>query len=320
MEYGGDLLIDKNTPPTLKCSPNSPELVCSTLGSHPAPLIAADTFGTSFAAPKVTHIAAQLAAEFPDENCLLYRALIVQSARWPTWVESKTNEEKLQILRRIGYGIPNLDRAIGNTSYRTTFITRGDERIRARDARIYQVKLPEDLRSPGEEYRILVEITLSYKAQPRRTRRHRRKYLSTWLDWECSKQGEDPERFKERVLEKYNAPDGSEKGSESFDWMLGREKRYRTIKNVSRSLGTLQKDWAIVNSYDLREAFCIAVVGHEGWNNDPYADIPFSLVVSFEAVGTDIPIYADLVQAQIEPPIEPEVAAEVEIEVEAEIE
>jgi hypothetical protein len=43
---------------------------------------------------------------------------------------------------------------------------------------------------------------------------------------------------------------------------------------------------------------------------------PFSLIVSFEAIGADIPIYADLAQAQIEPQIELEVAAEVEIEVE----
>jgi len=223
VEYGGDLIVDKNSPPTLKCSPNSPELVRCTLGKHPAPLVASDTFGTSFAAPKVSHIAARLAADFPDRSCLLYRALIVQSARWPNWVESKTNEEKLQILRQIGYGIPNLDRAISNTPYRTTFITREGEQIRARDARIYQVQLPESLRSPGDEYRILVEITLSYKAQPRRTRQHRRKYLSIWLDWECSKQGEDPERFKQRILKEYNAPDLAERGGELFNWTLGKQ-------------------------------------------------------------------------------------------------
>jgi hypothetical protein len=89
------------------------------------------------------------------------------------------------------------------------------------------------LRSPGEEYRILVEITLSYKAQPRRTRRHRRKYLSTWLDWECSKQGEDPECFKERVLEKYNAPDDSEKGG---DYLIGGLEKKNGIEQLKMSL------------------------------------------------------------------------------------
>jgi hypothetical protein len=318
VEYGGDLIIDNNSPPTLKCSPNSPELVRSTLSSSTAPLIAADNYGTSFAAPKVTHIVAQLAAEYPDASSLLYRALIVQSARWPAWAESSTNEEKLQVLRRIGYGIPNLERTVGNTPHRITFITQADERIQARSARIYQVKMPERLRSPGNEYRILVEITLSYKAQPRRTRRHRRKYLSTWLDWECSKLGESPERFKERILAEYNAPDDTEKGTDLFTWTIGKEKRNLTIKDASRSLGTLQKDWAILNSYDLREAFCIAVVGHEGWNNDPYAEVPFTLAVSFEAIGADIPLYIDVTEAQI--PVESEATVEAEIEVEVEVE
>ncbi|MBG1271590.1 hypothetical protein [Nostoc sp. WHI] len=170
---------------------------------------------------------------------------------------------------------------------------------------LYQVKLPNSLRSPGEEFDIIIEITLSYKAEPRRTRRNRRKYLSTWLDWECSKQGEDPKHFLGRVLANYNVPKDADKGDELFTWTLGKEKHYKTIKNVSRSVGTIQKDWAFVKSYNLRDAFCIAVVGHEGWNNDPYAEVPYSLVVSFEATQTDIPIYTPLVEAQVETEIQP---------------
>ncbi|WP_181256791.1 hypothetical protein [Merismopedia glauca] len=38
-------------------------------------------------------------------------------------------------------------------------------------------------------------------------------------------------------------------------------------------------------------------MGHEGWNNDPDAFVPYSLVVSFEATGVNIPIYS-LIEAQ----------------------
>ena len=314
VEYGGDILKDDNQPPTLRCNSNtSPELVRSTLGSGSSPLVAADAFGTSFAAPRVTHIAARLAAEFPTESCLLYRALIVQSARWPDWALAKTNEEKYNVIRQIGYGIPNLERAIGNTLNRVTLITQGERLIKAGEAHIYQVKLPDSLRSPGEEFEILLEITLSYKAQPRRTRRNRRKYLSTWLDWECSKQGEDSKHFLGRMLANHKIPEDAEKGEELFNWTLGKEKHYKSIKNVSRSIGTIQKDWAFVKSYDLRDAFCIAVVGHEGWNNDPFAEVPYSLVVSFEAIQADIPIYTPMVEAQIET----EVQTETEIEIQS---
>jgi hypothetical protein len=82
--------------------------------------------------------------------------------------------------------------------------------------------------------------------------------------------------------------------------MLGKQNNHGIIKDVSRSAGTLQKDWTIVNSFELTDAFCIAVVGHEGWNNDPFAEVPYSLVVSFEAIQADIPIYTLMVEAQIE--------------------
>jgi len=106
VEYGGDLVKDEGKTPNIVLRKEvCPELVRSTLNGGSA--VATDNVGTSFAAPKVSHIAACLAAELPDESCLLYRALIVQSARLPEWAE-----EKLDTIRLMGYGIPNLERAL----------------------------------------------------------------------------------------------------------------------------------------------------------------------------------------------------------------
>lgn len=298
VEYGGDLVKDENIPPNFTYPKNvCPELVRSTLNGGPA--IASDVIGTSFPTGTVSHLIACVEAKFPDENCLLYRALIVQSARWPEWAIAD-REKKLQVIRLIGYGLPNLERALGNTPNRITLITQGEKKLKARQAHIYEVKLPKQLRSQGEELEILVEITLSYKAQPRRTRRNRRKYLSTWLDWDCSKKGENPENFLARILKEYDVSEDTEKSEGLFKWTIGKDKNQGIIKNVSRSSGTIQKDWTIVKSYELREAFSIAVVGHEGWNNDPDSYAPYSLVVSFEAINVDIPIYSAMVEAQVE--------------------
>lgn len=310
VEYGGDYVIDSPTLPSFT-QPETvcPELVRSTLYGGKA--ISSDAVGTSFAAPKVTHIAAALAATFPQESTLLYRALIVQSARLPNW----TNESIVKLyqgIRTMGYGIPNLDRALGNSPNRVTLTTQGKEFIRARQAKIYQVKVPESLLRESEDFKILIEITLSYVAEPRRTRRHRRKYLSTWLDWTCSKKGEDPQKFLNRVLKEYNeAPEDADEGGGLFRWTLGK-KQFRPngddqrsprgidgiVKEVSRSAGTIQKDWAVVQSYDLREGFCVAVVGHEGWNRNSDATVPYSLVVSFESINSEIAIYNAFVQVQ----------------------
>lgn len=309
VEYGGDLVKDSGVPPNLTFPPAvCPELVRSTLGGGPA--VASDQIGTSFSAPKVSHIAACLASELPDESCLLYRALIVQSARWPEWT-AINNVNQYHVFRQIGYGIPSLERALASGSNRITLLTRGEQKITARKARVYQVKLPDELRSQAESYDILVEITLSYKAEPRRTRRQRRKYLSTWLDWDCSKKGEDSARFLERILKEYDASEETEKGEKIFDWTLGKQRNHGKIKELSRGAGTVQKDWTIVKSYDLREAFCIAVVGHEGWNNDPNAEAPYSLVISFEAVSSDVPIYASFAKAQVSIEIEEQVEVQV---------
>jgi hypothetical protein len=297
VEYGGDFVQDSGSPPNYSTPTNvCPELVRTTIGG--APGLAADNIGTSFSAPKVAHIAAVLANNFPDESCLFYRALIVQSARLPSWISaSKFNLSCA--LRMMGYGLPDLDRALGNTPNRITLITSQDTYIAARQAHIYQVLIPKELQSPSDQGDLLVEITLSYKAEPRRTRRDRRKYLSTWLDWECSKKGESSDSFLARILMEYEASEEAEESEGLFRWTLGQRKNRGQVKGTSRSIGTLQKDWAIVKSFDLRKAFCIAVVGHRGWNNDPTAQVPYSLVVSFEAINPEIPIYTSFVQAQI---------------------
>jgi len=186
--------------------------------------------------------------------------------------------------------------------------TRGRESIGARQAKVYQVKVPENFLPQGEGFDILIEITLSYVAEPRRTRRNRRKYLSTWLDWNCSKRGEDPDRFLDRVLSEYDASEEAEKGDKLFPWTLGKRQLAKgqtrpngidgIVKELSRSTGTVQKDWATVKSYELRDGFCIAVVGHTGWNQDSNADVPFALAVSFEAVNSSINVYGSFVEAE----------------------
>jgi len=307
VEYGGDFAKDAGVPPNFTCPEDvCPELIRSTLYGGPA--VGRDDVGTSYAAPKVTHIIARLAAAYPHSSCLLYRALVAQSARWPEWITAK-GINSVDVLRHIGYGIPDAERALGNSPNRITLATVEDQYIKARRVRVYQVRMPEDILSQGVDLIVRVEITLSYKAEPRRTRRQKRKYLSTWLDWDCSKRGEDLESFLARVLADHPASSDAEKGEELFEWTLGKQKNHGKVRDVSRGAGTLQKDWAFVKSFELREAFCIAVVGHEGWNNNPEDEVPFVMAVSFEAVETNVPIYAQFVEAQV--PIEIETEASV---------
>jgi hypothetical protein len=105
-----------------------------------------------------------------------------------------------ELIRCIGYGIPDEAAATSNTDYRTTFITSGENTVRARECHIYQVPIPSQLRGQADDFDIRVDVTLSYVAQPRRTRRNLRRYLSTWADWKSSNLGEGVNDFRLRAL------------------------------------------------------------------------------------------------------------------------
>jgi hypothetical protein len=346
VEYGGDYIRTANQPPDVQGGGGipaaCPELVRSTLAT-PGPAVDRDATGTSFAAPKVARIAAALQSVLPDATTLLYRALIVQSAQWPQWAEAvlaqirvppagqtKPQRQKLlgqafNIMRSIGFGIPDLERATTNTDHRTTYISQSETPIHAYECHIYQVPIPEELRRPGDDFDIRIDVTMSYVAQPRRTRRNLRRYLSTWVDWISSNLGEGLNSFHDRAIrgdEDEEARDAPNPGS-SLPWTLHVSDTAGAVRGTRRNSGTVQKDWAIVKSNSLPEHFCIAVRGHEGWSNDPDTSARYALAVTFEIVGQEISIHDPLrtavleLQTQIETELEVDAEAEVEVQGEA---
>lgn len=340
VEYGGDAARTNNTPPDLQAGgvipAACPNLVRSTLHG-PGPAADRDTAGTSFAAPKVARIAAQVQRVLPAEPALLYRALVVQSAQWPAWAEDllrrlrnpppgMTPPEKQSLFaaassafRSLGFGIPDAARATTNTDHRTTLITSGETGIHAGECHIFQVPIPAELRQQADEFDIRIDVTLSYVAQPRRTRRNLRRYLSTWVDWKASRLGEGLHDFRVRAMKDAVNGETPLPGT-PLPWVLHDKPQDGLIHDFKRNGGTVQKDWAVVRSNSLPDHFCIAVVGHQGWSHDPDSTARYALAVTFEILGGEITIYEPLraaiaeLQTQTEAEIE---GNEVEVEVEA---
>ena len=303
VEYGGTHVYNKGSlPPQLTTPPEvCPELIRK---SPEGPAFARDDVGTSFSAPKVTYIASQIEKVLPESPALLYRALIAQSARWPKNINDVSKEECVSTLRHIGYGVPDVERATHNDEYRITLVTPLPMELGDDEAHIFQVPIPEELSNVGEDYDILVEVTLSYAANPRRTRRYVKGYLSTWLDWCCSRIGENAETFARRIFETGAIIDDDG----DFNWVLGEATNRGAAEGYSRKNGTLQKDWCIIKSNQLSDAFCIAVRGHKGWGG--LFKAKYSLAVSFEAINQDIPIY-EPIRTEIELAVE---NGEIEVE------
>lgn len=333
VERGGDAIRTNTSDVQIggRIPATCPELVRSTM-FPPGPAFDRDQAGTSFAAPKVTRIAALLQAMLPNEPALLYRALIVQSAKWPTWAEAMLTELRLpdlrqrnpdrrnelieevsKLIRCLGYGIPDEIRATSNSDFRATFITHNETSIKARECHIYQVPIPPELRSPADEFDIRIDVTLSYVAQPRRTRRNLRRYLSTWVDWKSSKLGEHINDFRQRAMKEVES-DGNGVPASLLPWTLHENSNWGFIRDTKRGAGTVQKDWAVVKSNALPDHFCIAVVGHPGWSHDPDSAARYTMAVTFEILGQEIPIYESLRNAVIELEAEVDVEAETELE------
>jgi hypothetical protein len=194
-------------------------------------------------------------------------------------------------------------------------ITSGEAAIHARECHIYQVPIPAELRGPADEFDIRVEVTLSYVAQPRRTRRNLRRYLSTWVDWKSSKLGEGLNDFRARALKEEGNENDPLPGS-VLPWVLHENANFGFVRDARRNSGTVQKDWALVKSNVLPDHFCVAVVGHQGWSHDPDSTARYTLAATFEILGQESPIYEPLRTAVIElQQIGAEVEAEAEVEV-----
>jgi len=210
-----------------------------------------------------------------------------------------------------------MDRATTNTDYRTTFITHQEREISGGDCHIYQVPIPPELRGPADDFDILVEVTLSYAAEPRRTRRTHRGYLATWLDWMSNRKGELLDTFLTRALKA--EADAVQQGTH-FGWTIESRRNWGTLRDVRRSVGTVQKDWALVKSNALPDDLCIAVRGHHGWSHDPDSTAAYSLVVTLEILNQEIPVYEPLrialleLQSELESQIEAEVTTDSEDE------
>lgn len=297
VEYGGGIVVSKNGVSQVKAHlDTSTELIHSTL--HGGSAIGRTSVGTSFSTPKVTHIAAVLKRLYPEENSNLIRALLVQGARLPG---SLLYNPTLDGIKKLGYGLPSLDRVTQNTDYRVTFYNTST--IEASAAHLYSLRIPESIRNPGNEFEVLIEVTLSFTAKIRRTRQRLKSYLGTWLDWTCSKLDDTFDAFSERALKPEDGQAISTEENESdqvIQWKIRERSDWGAVRGINRNQSSLQKDWVILKSYQLPEELSFAIRGHKGWDKN-FESIPYAFTVSIEVIGSEIPIYEEIkVENQIE--------------------
>ncbi len=260
---------------------------------------------TSGATALGANMAAQIMAARPGFWPETVRGLIVHSADWTPAMRARMNgrskTELQSLLRRYGYGVPDLGRALLSASNDLTLMVEDElypfektsSSVKTRDMRLHQLPWPRGELAALGEMPVVFRITLSYFIEPNPgergwTRRHR--YASHNLRFAVKRATETLDDFRRRFNkvardEEEGVPPGSGGGEDN--WLLG----------PIRDRGAIHSDWWTGTAADLagRDAIGIFPVGG-WWKEKPYlkrweAKARYSLIVTIRASEAAVDIY-----------------------------
>jgi hypothetical protein len=266
------------------------------------------SWATSAATAQAARMAAIIAAEYPMLWPEAVRALIVHSAEWTPQMQTHLRgasgkRARARLVRRYGFGVPRLDRALRSADNSLTLVAQ--ETIRPfvpkvmkpnerqmGDIHFFALPWPREVLQSLGETPVRLRVTLSYFVEPnpgRRGWKHRHRYASHALRFEVKGPTESLEEFRKRLNQR--ALDKDEErpsaGGDSSEWYLGEQ---------ARNHGSLHSDILQGFAADLAERGIIGIYPVSGWWKDqPKRDrsargARYALVVSIEtpAVETDI--------------------------------
>jgi len=272
---------------------------------------------SSAATALVSNYAAQLMAEYPSLWPETIKGLLVHSARWTTKMyerygtlcaEHSPKVAKETMLRAVGYGVPNVERAKHSLKNEFTMVSENTIRPFTKNSgasassdpklnqmQLYQLPWPSDvLRALPSELDVKLKVTLSYFIEPNPSRRGFKKrysYQSHALRFEVIKPGQSVNNFKAQVNalmvnDDYDSPEGDNSG-----WTLG---------SALRKRGSIHSDVWIGSAQDLADMHTIAIcpvggwwkykTGMDRWRNE----VRYSLLISLEVPDTDLDIYSEV--------------------------
>ena len=232
------------------------------------------TGDTSAATALVSRMAAQILADKPELWPETVRALIVHSAEWtPAMrghlpVNPKLPDKRL-LIRRYGYGVPDLRRAIRSLNSDVTLVIEGEIQpfyldgsvVKTRDMVLHDLPWPSEALEALGEAQVQMKVTLSYFVEPNPgergwTQRHR--YSSHGLRFAVKRAVESIGAFRRRINASAREVEGpSHAGAGADDgWVLGPRLRDR---------GSLHADIWEGTATDLANRHGIAVYPTGGW-------------------------------------------------------
>lgn len=118
-------------------------------------------YGTSFSAPKITHLVGQIANKFSNQSANLIKNLLLQSADplpMPNFAGNPSN--KLKSSWKVeGYGIPNYEKAVFSLDNRIVLLNEG--KIGLNEIKVFAVNVPNTFFETSGYKRISVVLTFN---------------------------------------------------------------------------------------------------------------------------------------------------------------
>ena len=259
------------------------------------------TWATSAAASQVARMAAIVSAEYPVLWPETIRALIVHSADWTRAMKARLQAAggktaRAKLVRRYGFGVPNLERALRSADDALTLVAQGEIHPfvegKLREMHLHELPWPKEALESLGENSVRLRVTLSYFVEPNPGRRgwqRRHRYASHGLRFEVRRPTESVEDFRKRINQRALDEDEA-KPSSAGDrgWTLGER---------ARSKGSLHSDIWEGTAAELAERGAIGVFPVTGWwKEQPKRDrsdkaVQYALIVSIETQAADVDIW-----------------------------
>lgn len=273
------------------------------------------TNATSASCALAARMAASIAAANPSFWPETIRALMVHSARWtqemllhlPKSKSQQTKQAFGRLLRRYGYGVPNLQRALHSAKDALTLVAqdriipyaKSSGNMAMNHLHLFRLPWPRETLRALDSEEVEVRITLSYFIEPNPGRsgwQDRHLYPSVRLRFDLQRATESDIDFNKRINQAALAKDEkkSKVDSDGRSWRFGKNLRYR---------GSLHSDVYTCTAAELSECGMLAVFPINGWwkyqpsrANRSDATVAYALVVSIETNASDVDLYTPVAQ------------------------